>query len=61
MARWATAYATKHMRGIISDVAQQEALIPDYPIGGKRLLISDDYYATLQRPDVELVTPASNR
>jgi cation diffusion facilitator CzcD-associated flavoprotein CzcO len=31
-------------------------LVPDYPIGGKRMLISDDYYKTLNRPNVELVT-----
>ena len=31
-------------------------MIPDYPVGGKRILISDDYYPTLNRENVELVT-----
>jgi cation diffusion facilitator CzcD-associated flavoprotein CzcO len=33
-----------------------EALIPDYPVGCKRILISNDWYPTLFRPDVEVVT-----
>jgi cation diffusion facilitator CzcD-associated flavoprotein CzcO len=31
-------------------------LTPDYPIGGKRILISDDYYPALNRENVEVVT-----
>ena len=27
--------------------------VPDYPIGGKRILISDDYYPALQRENVQ--------
>lgn len=33
-----------------------EALRPDVPVGCKRLLVSNDYYETLARPDVSLVT-----
>jgi len=40
----------------VADPALHAALVPDYPIGGKRMLISDDYYKTLNRPNVELVT-----
>ncbi len=40
----------------ISDPELRKALVPDYPIGGKRILISDDYYATLERPNVNVVT-----
>ena len=40
----------------IPDPALREALTPDYPIGGKRILFSDDYYPTLTREDVHLVT-----
>ena len=29
--------------------------MPDYPIGCKRILISNDWYPTLMRPDVEVV------
>jgi len=47
--------AVREMRKVIKDPELQEALIPDYPIGGKRILISDDYYQTLNRENVEVV------
>jgi cation diffusion facilitator CzcD-associated flavoprotein CzcO len=40
----------------VPDPALRRALEPDYPLGAKRILISDDYYATLQRDNVTLVT-----
>ena len=40
----------------IKDPQMRERLTPDYPIGCKRVLISDDYYAALNRDNVELVT-----
>ena len=43
------------MRGHIKDPALQEALTPAYPIGAKRILFSDKYYAALARETVELV------
>jgi len=39
----------------------QRALRPDYPIGAKRILISDDYYQALGRKNVEVVTGAIER
>ena len=48
--------ADRSMRAVVADPQLQEILVPDYPIGGKRILISDDYYATLNRDDVEVVT-----
>jgi cation diffusion facilitator CzcD-associated flavoprotein CzcO len=48
--------ARQYVETEITDPAMRAALIPDYPVGGKRLLISDDYYAALRRPNVELVT-----
>ena len=48
--------AETYMRTTVKDPKLQQALIPDYPVGGKRILISDDYYATLNRDNVELVT-----
>jgi cation diffusion facilitator CzcD-associated flavoprotein CzcO len=33
----------------------QESQIPDYPFGGKRMLISDDYFPALNRENVEVV------
>ncbi|TDE29473.1 NAD(P)/FAD-dependent oxidoreductase [Actinomadura sp. 6K520] len=40
----------------VADPALRRALIPDYPLGCKRILISNDYYPALARPHVELVT-----
>lgn len=45
----------------VADPALRAVLVPDYPIGGKRMLISDDYYKTLNRPNVELVTTGIDR
>ncbi|MGE5567159.1 MAG: flavin-containing monooxygenase [Parcubacteria group bacterium] len=42
----------------IADPELRAKLTPDYPIGCKRILISDDYYQTLTRPNVELITDA---
>ena len=51
-------FARGHLFGQITDPALREALTPDYEIGCKRVLISDDYYPSLTRPNVELVTAA---
>ena len=48
--------AREYIESEIADPRLRAALVPDYPIGGKRMLISDDYYRTLTRPNVELVT-----
>ena len=53
--------ATEHVRESVRDPALQKALIPDYPVGGKRILISDDYYPALQRENVEVVTDPIER
>jgi len=48
--------AESYMRTTVKDPKLQVALIPDYPIGGKRILISDDYYASLNRENVKVIT-----
>ncbi len=53
--------AERAMRAQVADPELQEKLLPDYPVGGKRILISDDYYPALQRDDVELVTEGIER
>jgi cation diffusion facilitator CzcD-associated flavoprotein CzcO len=53
--------AKKYMRSIITDPKLQEALVPDYPIGARRILISDDYYPALERKNVEVVTEGIER
>lgn len=48
--------AIGNLERLIADPVLREKLTPTYPIGCKRILISDDYYQTLTRPNVELVT-----
>jgi cation diffusion facilitator CzcD-associated flavoprotein CzcO len=48
--------ATAYMHAHITDAGLRAALTPDYPAGCKRILISDDYYQALARPNVQLVT-----
>jgi cation diffusion facilitator CzcD-associated flavoprotein CzcO len=54
-------YALAHLEASVADPGLRARLTPDYPIGCKRVLLSDDYYPTLLRPDVELVTDAIER
>ncbi len=53
--------AKEYLHSVISDPALREALTPDYPVGCKRILISDDYYQALVRPNVEVVTTGIQR
>lgn len=46
----------RHIRRHISNRSLQKTLVPDYPIGAKRILFSDKYYPTLIRKNVQLVT-----
>ncbi len=48
--------ALTYLQDTVADPALRAALVPDYPIGGKRILISDDYYQSLGRQNVALVT-----
>jgi cation diffusion facilitator CzcD-associated flavoprotein CzcO len=49
------AIAKAHMRSQVQDPALREKLWPDYPLGCKRILLSDDFYPALSLPNVELV------
>ncbi|TQV66733.1 NAD(P)/FAD-dependent oxidoreductase [Exilibacterium tricleocarpae] len=40
----------------VKDAGTRARLVPDYPLGCKRILISNDYYATFNRDNVTLVT-----
>ena len=44
-----------HLRHQVKDPALREALRPDTTLGCKRLLLSDDYYPALTRPNAEVV------
>ncbi len=47
--------ALAHLRRQVPDEMLRARLTPDYEPGCKRLLLSDDYYPALTRPNVELV------
>jgi cation diffusion facilitator CzcD-associated flavoprotein CzcO len=48
--------AKKNLAESVRDPALRAKVTPDYRIGCKRILISDDYYQALERPNVEVVT-----
>ncbi len=47
-----------HLRRAVGDRALRRRLRPDYPIGCKRLLFSNDWYPALARDHVDVVTEA---
>ena len=48
----------RHFDEQVSDPHLREILRPDYPVGCKRVVISDDYYPALQRDNVSVETEA---
>jgi cation diffusion facilitator CzcD-associated flavoprotein CzcO len=61
LAKYATAPALRHLDDQVPDPALRAKLTPDYTLGCKRVLLSNDYLPTLSRPDVELVTEPIDR
>ncbi|WP_322062790.1 NAD(P)/FAD-dependent oxidoreductase [Paraburkholderia sp. J63] len=53
--------ALRHIRHQVQDPALRETVTPDYTIGCKRVLISNDYYPALTRANVNVVTDAIAR
>ncbi|MGI4895508.1 MAG: flavin-containing monooxygenase [Janthinobacterium lividum] len=53
--------ALEHLRRQVGDPVLRAALTPDYEVGCKRVLLSDEFYPALQRPGVELVPAALQR
>ncbi len=51
----------RYLEETISDPALRAKLTPDYPLGCKRILVSDDYYQALASRPVEVVTSAIER
>jgi cation diffusion facilitator CzcD-associated flavoprotein CzcO len=45
-----------HLRRQVKDPGLRRRLVPDYPIGCKRVLFSNDWYPTLVQPHVDVVT-----
>ena len=48
--------ARQYLEEQIADPALRQVLTPDYPMGCKRILVSDDYYQALAAGGIELVT-----
>lgn len=51
----------RQLQAQITDPQLRERCIPDYVMGCKRVLFSNDWYPTLARPNVELVTEPIER
>lgn len=56
-----TRVALNHLEEQVNDPVLRKKLTPDYPIGCKRILYTDDYYPALMRPNVALETGAIAR
>ena len=61
MSRVLTWMARHQLETQVPDPALRARLLPTYPIGCKRVLVSDDYYPALVTPGVELVTDPIDR
>ena len=48
--------ARSHIRRQVKDPALRKKLTPDYTIGCKRVLISDDFYPAVSRANVDVIT-----
>jgi cation diffusion facilitator CzcD-associated flavoprotein CzcO len=56
MAEGFTAMARAQLESQVADPVLREKLWPDYPVGCKRIVVADDYYPALVRPNVALET-----
>jgi cation diffusion facilitator CzcD-associated flavoprotein CzcO len=61
MMKQAEAIARAYIEKSIADPSLRAALTPNYMMGCKRILVSDDFYATIIRPNVSLVTKAIDK
>jgi cation diffusion facilitator CzcD-associated flavoprotein CzcO len=59
--KYLTSTANRLRTRKIKDPELRRKLTPDYPIGCKRVLLSDDYYDTINMDNVELITDGINR
>jgi cation diffusion facilitator CzcD-associated flavoprotein CzcO len=54
--RYVQRAAERHLQRSVPDPALRAKLMPDYTIGCKRILLSNDYYPAVTRPNVEVIT-----
>lgn len=50
--------ARRYLRAQVADEGLREQLTPKYPMGCKRILLSNDFYPALSQPNTSLVTTA---
>ena len=48
--------AEQHLKGQVKDEGLRKKLTPNYRIGCKRILVSDNYYPALQKPQTDVIT-----
>ncbi len=56
LARLAQRLAVRHLHRSVTDPVVRERLTPDYTMGCKRILLSNDYWPAFDRDNVQLVT-----
>jgi cation diffusion facilitator CzcD-associated flavoprotein CzcO len=59
--RFGEKLARRHLEKQVPDPVLRAKVTPSYTIGCKRVLVSNDYYPALMRPNVELVAEAVDR
>ena len=61
LGRWLQSRFRRELAAMADERLPMEVLMPDYPPGCRRLLISDDWYPTLRRDNVEVVGSGVSR
>ncbi len=56
MGKFFAAYLSRQRHQKVKQVTLQSVLEPKFPVGCKRVLLSNDYYETLQQPNVEVIS-----
>jgi cation diffusion facilitator CzcD-associated flavoprotein CzcO len=56
LGRYMEALALRYLTAQVPDASLRAKLTPSYRIGCKRILLSNDYFAALQKPNAELIT-----
>lgn len=54
--KWFAKVSERHIRRQVKDLALRKRITPEYLIGCRRILISNDWYPALARPNVDLIT-----
>lgn len=61
LARWVEKWARMHLKRQVANAELRAQLTPQYRIGCKRILLSNEYYPALQQPNTELITQGVER